>query len=207
MSPTSRQATANTAPPFKVHRGSGHLIHKQPPAASSSSSSSSSNSSVTSGLPTTTNNAAAHRPPPRQQQQQQPPVIIYTHSPKIIRTNPRDFMSIVQKLTGLESSVVARAGSPSPPTTSQHDESSSSTDSCTNTAVPPPYVDHMPSLGTHRHFMPPEIPPFAPAASELPLRASRGLYGGPFAPVMSSANMNSAAGGTVFSPHVAFPDH
>ncbi|XP_059645819.1 VQ motif-containing protein 8, chloroplastic-like [Cornus florida] len=34
------------------------------------------------------------------QQQQQNPVIIYTHSPKIIHTQARDFMALVQKLTG-----------------------------------------------------------------------------------------------------------
>ncbi|TMW89851.1 hypothetical protein EJD97_016548 [Solanum chilense] len=31
------------------------------------------------------------------------PVIIYTHSPKIIHTNPCDFRALVQKLTGLSS--------------------------------------------------------------------------------------------------------
>ncbi|CAI9096184.1 OLC1v1032269C1 [Oldenlandia corymbosa var. corymbosa] len=39
-----------------------------------------------------------HKPklnPPRKQ-----PVIIYTHSPKIIHTKPKDFMALVQKLTG-----------------------------------------------------------------------------------------------------------
>ncbi|XP_016164026.1 VQ motif-containing protein 20-like [Arachis ipaensis] len=35
------------------------------------------------------------------QQQQRQPVIIYTHSPRVIETNPRDFMQLVQKLTGL----------------------------------------------------------------------------------------------------------
>ncbi|KAG9144659.1 hypothetical protein Leryth_020940 [Lithospermum erythrorhizon] len=29
------------------------------------------------------------------------PVIIYTHSPKVIHANPKDFMTLVQKLTGL----------------------------------------------------------------------------------------------------------
>ncbi|KAL5229954.1 hypothetical protein ABZP36_028730 [Zizania latifolia] len=223
MSPTSprqpgtRHQAISTAP-FKLHRGS-HLISKQ---ASSSSSSSSTNFSVSSssGL---TNNAAAHRPPLRQQQKhpQQQPIIIYTHSPKVIRTNPRDFMSIVQKLTGLESSAAGSAdASSSPPpaaynagsaVTSQ-DESSSSTESCANAcqthAVPPqPYMDPQqmpapapPQLGTH--FMP-EIPLFTPGTSDL-LCASRGLYGGvPFAPVMSSTSMNSTGGSggtTMFSP-------
>ncbi|OMO89738.1 VQ motif-containing protein [Corchorus capsularis] len=45
-------------------------------------------------------------PAPKQQQQQQRhgPVIIYTHSPKIIHTQARDFMALVQKLTGLSRS-------------------------------------------------------------------------------------------------------
>ncbi|KAF6163629.1 hypothetical protein GIB67_036089 [Kingdonia uniflora] len=48
--------------------------------------------------------------PPAQQQQQQnppqhrPPVIIYAVSPKVIHTNPSEFMSIVQRLTGPSSS-------------------------------------------------------------------------------------------------------
>ena len=33
--------------------------------------------------------------------QQRAPVIIYTHSPKTIHTNPKDFMALVQKLTGM----------------------------------------------------------------------------------------------------------
>lgn len=36
--------------------------------------------------------------------QQRQPVIIYTHSPKIIHTQARDFMALVQKLTGLSRS-------------------------------------------------------------------------------------------------------
>ncbi|KAJ4713404.1 putative VQ motif-containing protein [Melia azedarach] len=38
------------------------------------------------------------------------PVIIYTHSPKIIHTHPRDFMALVQKLTGLSRSNDDKAG-------------------------------------------------------------------------------------------------
>ncbi|KAK7251620.1 hypothetical protein RIF29_34967 [Crotalaria pallida] len=40
-------------------------------------------------------------PPSNKPQQQRQPVIIYTHSPKIIKTHPEDFMALVQKLTGL----------------------------------------------------------------------------------------------------------
>ncbi|KAG7013019.1 VQ motif-containing protein 8, chloroplastic, partial [Cucurbita argyrosperma subsp. argyrosperma] len=35
-------------------------------------------------------------PPPQLRR----PVIIYTHSPKIIHTQPKDFMALVQRLTG-----------------------------------------------------------------------------------------------------------
>nr|CAN73469.1 hypothetical protein VITISV_000273 [Vitis vinifera] len=42
--------------------------------------------------------------PPAAKHQQRHPVIIYTHSPKIIHTQARDFMALVQKLTGLSSS-------------------------------------------------------------------------------------------------------
>lgn len=42
------------------------------------------------------------------------PVIIYAHSPKVIRTEPRDFMALVQKLTGFSSSKAAAAAAPPP---------------------------------------------------------------------------------------------
>ncbi|XP_052134574.1 protein MKS1-like [Oryza glaberrima] len=222
MSPTSPRLplpATNTAPPFKVHRGS-RLIHKQPPAAASSSSSSNSSTSSASGLTTTTKNknnaataAAAHRPPSRQQHKQ--PVIIYTHSPKVIRTSPRDFMSIVQRLTGLDSARTAASHS-------HHDSSSSSSsaDSCTNTShhhahAPPPPSSHShsyvvvdpppPPLPTTHHFIPPEIPLLARApASDLPPALC--AYAAPFVPVMSSPAATATA--TVFSaPDVPFPDH
>lgn len=52
--------------------------------------------------------AAAYQ---QQQQQQLPrqPVIIYTVSPKVIHTKPGDFMSLVQRLTGVNSSPTAAA--------------------------------------------------------------------------------------------------
>ncbi|KNA07303.1 hypothetical protein SOVF_173240 [Spinacia oleracea] len=40
-------------------------------------------------------------------QQPRGPVIIYTHSPKVIHTNPRDFKALVQKLTGMSSNKAA----------------------------------------------------------------------------------------------------
>ncbi|WMV22181.1 hypothetical protein MTR67_015566 [Solanum verrucosum] len=52
------------------------------------------------------------------QQQRHHPVIIYTHSPKIIHTNPYDFRALVQKLTGLSSHN-------SDPITNYHDNNNS----------------------------------------------------------------------------------
>ncbi|KAF5445174.1 hypothetical protein F2P56_034243 [Juglans regia] len=74
---------------LKIQKGS-RFIHK--------SSSSTSISSV----------PCVNVPARRQQQQQQqkqprPPVIIYTQSPKIIRTDAKDFRALVQKLTGMSS--------------------------------------------------------------------------------------------------------
>uniref|UniRef100_K4ALE6 VQ domain-containing protein n=1 Tax=Setaria italica TaxID=4555 RepID=K4ALE6_SETIT len=225
MSPTSpRQSGAGAAggsrhAAFKVHRDS-HSIHKataSPPSSSSTNSSvsSSSNAAITS---------TSHRPPPAPapRPQQQQPVIIYTHSPKVIRTNPRDFMSIVQKLTGLDSPGPARgappaarvaAGSAAAAATAaaaQDESSSSSSESCANAhgaGPPPPYADSqlMPPPPA-----PPDIPLFAPDASGLQqLCAPRGLYG-QFPPVdaaalgpVMSANVNGAGGingGAVFSP-------
>ncbi|KAG2385197.1 hypothetical protein LR48_Vigan10g022100 [Vigna angularis] len=80
-------------PPLKISKES-HFIKKSSPQSSSSSSSSISTSLVNSAMP-----ASSYRP-----QQQRHPVIIYTHSPKVIHTQPKDFMSLVQKLTGLSRS-------------------------------------------------------------------------------------------------------
>ncbi|XP_022774847.1 VQ motif-containing protein 20-like [Durio zibethinus] len=93
MSPTQfnnqqhHESTSNgngglCTPPLKVSKDS-HLIKKS--VSSSSSSSAASSLGVT----------GTTKP-----QQQRHPVIIYTHSPKVIHTHPKDFMSLVQKLTG-----------------------------------------------------------------------------------------------------------
>lgn len=80
-------------PPLKINKDS-HMIKKSSSLLSSSLSSSSSSSSASSlGV------AGPTKPPP-----QRHPVIIYTHSPKIIHAHPRDFMALVQKLTGLSRS-------------------------------------------------------------------------------------------------------
>ena len=61
----------------------------------------------------------APQPVERQPTQIRPPVIIYTVSPKVIHTNPSDFMNLVQRLTGSTSS--SSSGSSSfPPSTSNH---------------------------------------------------------------------------------------
>ncbi|XP_057485856.1 VQ motif-containing protein 20-like [Actinidia eriantha] len=81
----------NTLPsPLKINKDS-HFIKKSqsPPSSSSSASSSIARAAATSST------KPHHR---------HPPVIIYTHSPKIIHTHPRDFMALVQKLTGLSHS-------------------------------------------------------------------------------------------------------
>ncbi|XVE64047.1 hypothetical protein DITRI_Ditri07aG0069900 [Diplodiscus trichospermus] len=70
-------------PPLKVSKDS-HLIKKSPSSSSSSSAASYLGISGT-----------------VKPQQQRHPVIIYTHSPKVIHTHPKDFMALVQKLTGL----------------------------------------------------------------------------------------------------------
>ncbi|KAK4567697.1 hypothetical protein RGQ29_003456 [Quercus rubra] len=95
MSPTqfhAKKDVTNNAlcpPPLKVNKDS-HFIKKSSAAAAASGSVSSSSS--TSSL---INSVAGSAKP-----QQRHPVIIYTHSPKVIHTHPRDFMALVQKLTG-----------------------------------------------------------------------------------------------------------
>ncbi|KAL5698065.1 hypothetical protein ACHQM5_029149 [Ranunculus cassubicifolius] len=77
--------------PLQINQKS-HLIQKSSSSSSNSSSNSNSNS---------ISNAKNNRPPTHQQRH---PVIIYTHSPKVIHTKARDFMALVQKLTGMSRS-------------------------------------------------------------------------------------------------------
>ncbi|XP_023007145.1 VQ motif-containing protein 20-like [Cucurbita maxima] len=102
------QSTANTnnnakvlcPPPLKINKDS-HFIRKSSSSnsASPSSSSSSTSSQLVNGVAAAVAVAGSAKPPP-----QRHPVIIYTHSPKIIHTHPRDFMALVQKLTGMSRS-------------------------------------------------------------------------------------------------------
>ncbi|KMT11167.1 hypothetical protein BVRB_5g110970 [Beta vulgaris subsp. vulgaris] len=80
---------------LKIHRDS-RLIKK-----SSSTTICSSSASISSLVTSPRGGCEGSTNKPHNQQQQRGPVIIYTHSPKIIHTNPRDFMSLVQKLTGM----------------------------------------------------------------------------------------------------------
>uniref|UniRef100_A0A7N0TL40 VQ domain-containing protein n=1 Tax=Kalanchoe fedtschenkoi TaxID=63787 RepID=A0A7N0TL40_KALFE len=81
--------------PLQLHKSS-HVIYKASSSSSSSvSTACSSNSSFA--------RHAAHN------HQRNGPVIIYTQSPKVIHTQPRDFMALVQKLTGLSSVKQANA--------------------------------------------------------------------------------------------------
>ncbi|AES76679.1 hypothetical protein MtrunA17_Chr6g0484311 [Medicago truncatula] len=82
-------------PHLKINKDS-HFIKKSSPSPPSSSSSSS--SSTSSAMMNTM--VASNKPP----QQHRSPVIIYTHSPRVIHTQPKDFMALVQKLTGLSRS-------------------------------------------------------------------------------------------------------
>ncbi|KAM3703200.1 hypothetical protein ACB094_04G081700 [Castanea mollissima] len=95
MSPTqfhAKKDVTNNAlcpPPLKINKDSNFIKKSSAAAAASGSvSSSSSTSSLVNGV------VGSAKP------QQRHPVIIYTHSPKVIHTHPRDFMALVQKLTG-----------------------------------------------------------------------------------------------------------
>ncbi|XP_004512918.1 VQ motif-containing protein 20 [Cicer arietinum] len=98
-------------PHLKINKDS-HFIKKSLSTSSQPSSSSSSSSSTSSSL---ANGMGASNKPP---QQPRHPVIIYTHSPRVIHTHPRDFMTLVQKLTGLSRSEGEDGGSNVP--SSQH---------------------------------------------------------------------------------------
>ncbi|KAK8579475.1 hypothetical protein V6N13_142683 [Hibiscus sabdariffa] len=81
MSPPRKEVMMNGVrpTPLKINNHS-HLIQKPLPSSS------------------------ADHPMQHQQQKRQGPIIIYTQSPKIIHTQARDFMALVQRLTGLSRS-------------------------------------------------------------------------------------------------------
>lgn len=69
-----------------------------------------------------------HAPPPQQQQQQPPraPVIIYTVSPKVIHTEPGNFMTLVQRLTGASPRTLAAAAAAPGPSSAANNPGSAS---------------------------------------------------------------------------------
>ncbi|KAL3578486.1 hypothetical protein D5086_019990 [Populus alba] len=85
--------------PLKINKES-HLIRKSS-SSSSANSTSNSSSSVSIIDPPVFGEKQEQQ---QQQQQKNQPVIIYTHSPKVIHTQAKDFMALVQKLTGLSRS-------------------------------------------------------------------------------------------------------
>ncbi|RAL41517.1 hypothetical protein DM860_010311 [Cuscuta australis] len=87
-------------PALKINRNS-HSIKKSPPSSLSSSP-------IMSGVAVAAMPVTAVRP-----HQPRHPVIIYTHSPKVIHTHPKDFKALVQKLTGLAAE--RRSSRPAPP--------------------------------------------------------------------------------------------
>jgi len=98
-------------PHLKINKDS-HFIKKSSssPLSSSSSSSSSTSSSMINTM------VATNKPP----QQHRSPVIIYTHSPRVIHTQPKDFMALVQKLTGLSRSEEDGRSNTAPAPSSQY---------------------------------------------------------------------------------------
>ncbi|CAL9068887.1 unnamed protein product [Musa banksii] len=171
MSSVSREINGSRPAPLKIHKDS-HLIHK----ASSSSSSSSSTSTST-----TTTTTSSH------QQQRHHPVIIYTHSPKVIHTQARDFMALVQKLTGLSRSAADDDSSSLPPAPSQSktsrkhkddnratasasDDSSSSSENCSSFGGDVHVsCSSLATVGAISPISLEQLPPLNPFLSEMPL--------------------------------------
>ncbi|KAF9591390.1 hypothetical protein IFM89_004075 [Coptis chinensis] len=198
--------------PLKINKDS-HFIQK----SSSSSSSSTSSSSLT-GI------AAAggkQHPPPAHQQRH--PVIIYTHSPKIIHTKARDFMALVQKLTGLSHSE-DEAGDPQGNNARRvsrtegkgncmkavgHDDTTSSSvvtdENCggitdvqvNSSSISPSFDPSNPYLS--------DVPLFTPNSSDF-FCSSRPFYRYPDH-MFSSPNMGSAISLSVFEVLKGYPDY
>ncbi|XVE75199.1 hypothetical protein DITRI_Ditri12bG0076500 [Diplodiscus trichospermus] len=109
---------------------------------------------------------------------QQGPVIIYTHSPKIIHTQARDFMALVQKLTGFSRSDDVNETGPSRPRKNkaednsvagclqeENDSSSAVTDENGGLAVSDAYyVNNVSSP-----YVPATISPINPLFADIPL--------------------------------------
>lgn len=129
--------------PLKINKES-HLIEKSSSTSSSSSSG---------------------KPP----QQQRHPVIIYTQSPKVIRTQARDFMALVQKLTGLSRPDAPPSAAPPPPACSGSDDGTSSSvvTEENNGGGGGDVTQASSSSGSVVNPFFSDVPLFAPSASEL----------------------------------------
>ncbi|KAG1334776.1 VQ motif-containing protein 20 [Cocos nucifera] len=216
MSPSSREINGPRPAPIKIHKDS-HLIHKQ----SSSSSSSSTTTTTTSSSSST---------------QRHHPVIIYTHSPKIIHTQARDFMALVQKLTGLskstdgndDSSAAAADNTPPPPSNiprkdadtihAATEDSSSSSENCSTAGDVVHHVccSSLPSAAalSPLGFDPP--PPPNPFLSEIPLFtpnsfcSPRSFYRYPESAAVFSPsvpNMGGSISPSIMEAMKAFPEY
>ncbi|KAI6677059.1 hypothetical protein NL676_037855 [Syzygium grande] len=217
LTATARREINGPRPPLlKIHKDS-RLIKKAShhcPSSSSNNSSSSCSSSLSN---------PNHLPADSSQQQQprcpQPqgtrPIIIYTHSPKIIHTKARDFMALVQKLTGFSPShrhdESGQAPAPDPPqpqkaptddrtTLNERDASSSVlSEDRRSRAVPATHeANWISPILSHQNALISEIPLFTPNAADFFLSPGQRMYRYPY-----SAHMSPTAANRMISPSIS----
>lgn len=219
---TRREINGPRPPLLKIHKDS-HLIKKAASHhySSSSSSSNNSSSSCSSSLSNPNHHLPAD-PSQQQQQQQQPrrlqqpqgarPVIIYTHSPKIIHTKARDFMALVQKLTGChqhdKGEPVPASDPPQPQieptddktTLNKRDASSSVlSEDRRSGAVPAIHEANCVSpIPSHQNALISDIPLFTPNAADFFLSPGQRMYRYPYSAYMSPSTANR-----IISPSIA----
>ncbi|KAG1330628.1 VQ motif-containing protein 8, chloroplastic-like [Cocos nucifera] len=161
------------------------------------------------------------------------PVIIYTHSPKIIHTQARDFMALVQKLTGLSHSADDNdddddsTDNPPPPPSNipckdadtmdaANDDSSSSSENrsiagCSS--LPSASAPTMSLLGFDQPPPPnpflSEIPLFTPNYSSEFFCSPRSFYRYPESALFSQSipSMGGSISLSIMEAMKAFPDH
>ncbi|KAG9448924.1 hypothetical protein H6P81_008889 [Aristolochia fimbriata] len=184
--PHRREINGARPTPLKINKDS-HLLQKQTVSATSSIA-----------IAAAVSKQLDHQ---KQRIQQRHPVIIYTHSPKIIRTEARDFMALVQKLTGLTRSHDDEPPEPGPADTGpsrvvagSDDGASSSvvTDensAVTNTSVSPGFDP--PQINPFFH----DAPLFTPTGSDF-FCSPQSIYRCP------DPMFNSPSIGSAFSPSV-----
>ncbi|KAI3433215.1 VQ domain-containing protein [Psidium guajava] len=209
-------------PLLKIHKDS-RLIKKAsslryPSTSSSSSSSNYSSSSCSSSLSNPNNHFPAdssQQQPRRPQPQGAGPVIIYTHSPKIIHTKARDFMALVQKLTGFSRPHHHDGGEPAPaPDPPQPQKAATDDDIALDEpdasssvlsedrrsgAVPAIHEANCISpILSHQNASISEIPLFTPNAADLFLSPGQRMYRYPY-----SAYMSPSAAHRTISPSMS----